>query len=173
MRCWFLTSFGFHWWSLLDRENSHMIISIANNFHYLIFEWSFISKLSINCVSDEFRSPDWSGLLTTELLATNGTALLFRLVDIGCRISRKESSENEDHFKGELKFHFFVRLGADGSNRFCETGNALVLVWGTGVSRENRSSVSNWPWPLDAGFDEEKKSASVFVGCGGEVVSLF
>lgn len=101
IRCWFLTSFGFHWWSLLYRDDSQMTISIAEVFHYLIFEWSFISKLSISCVSEEFRSPDWNGLLTTGLLVTNGIALLFLLVEMGCRISWKEFSETKVVLKKE------------------------------------------------------------------------
>lgn len=65
-----------------------------------------------------------------------------------------------------------LRFGADGSNRFCETGN--VFVCKDGVASENRSSVSNCSWPFDAGLGEEKRSTSFFTGGGGgEVASFF
>ena len=142
--CWFLVSFGFHWWS------------------FPILEWSFMSKLSTNWVSEEFRSPDWSGLLTTGLLVTtDGTAWLSLLVEIGCKISWKGFSK-ETLFQTENKILDAIRFGADGSNRFCDDG----------VANENRSSTNNCSWPFDAGLDEEKRSASLF-NVDGEVASFF
>jgi hypothetical protein len=60
---------------------------------YPIFERSFISKLSINWLSDELRSPDWSGLVTTGLFVTNGTVVLLVVVEVGWRISSKRFSK--------------------------------------------------------------------------------
>jgi hypothetical protein len=64
---------------------------------YPIFEWSFIPRLSINWVSDELRSPDWSGGLVTSgtfwLFVNNGTVLVVGFVDVGWRISSKKFSK--------------------------------------------------------------------------------
>jgi len=62
---------------------------------YPIFDRSFISRFSNNWLSDEFRSPAWSGFVVVGmfwLVLNNGAVVVFLFDDteIGWRISSKK-----------------------------------------------------------------------------------